>query len=108
VVDESKCADRLSHPIPLEVLPFARKLVIKQIEELGGKVQLRMGVNKDGPVISDNGNFIMDADFGVIEDPVSLDATISQCVGIVEHGLFTRVDAVYLGKDDGTVRILEP
>ena len=72
VVDESKCADTLDHPVPLEVLPFARKLVAKQVAALGGKAGLRMGVNKDGPVISDNGNFIMDADFGKINDPVSL------------------------------------
>lgn len=105
VVDESKCTDVLNHPVPLEVLPFARKLVIKQVAELGGKVEVRMGVNKDGPVISDNGNFIMDADFGVIEDPASLGERLSQCVGVVEHGIFTNVDTIYIGKKDGSVEI---
>lgn len=107
VVDESKCPDVLSYPVPLEVLPQARKLVIKQITELGGKVELRMGVNKDGPVISDNGNFIMDADFGEIEDPASLDEKLSRCTGIVEHGIFTNVDIVFIGKKDGSVEIME-
>ena len=51
VVDESKCSDILSHPVPIEVLPFALKLVIKQLAELGGKAELRIGVRKDGPVI---------------------------------------------------------
>ncbi len=107
VVDGSKVADVLNHPVPLEVLPFARKLVEKQVARLGGKAVVRMGVNKDGPVISDNGNFIMDADFGEIDDPASLDKALSQCTGIVENGIFTNVDVVYIGKIDGSVEILE-
>lgn len=105
--DESKVAEVLNHPVPIEVLPFARKLVVKQVEELGGKAIVRISVNKDGPVISDNGNFIMDADFGEIADPVSLDKELSQCTGIVEHGIFTKIDAVYIGKKDGSVEIME-
>ncbi|GFO97797.1 ribose-5-phosphate isomerase [groundwater metagenome] len=107
VVDESKCSDILSHPVPLEVLPFALKLAIKQVAELGGKAELRMGVSKDGPVISDNGNFIMDADFGKIDDPASLGEKLSLCCGIIEHGIFTGVDVVYIGKKDGSVEIRE-
>src|SRR5659263_2228 len=92
VADESKMSDVLNHTIPLEVIPFARKLVEKEVEELGGKTEVRMGVSKDGPVISDNGNFIMDADFGELNDPASLDIALSQCTGIVEHGIFMNVD----------------
>lgn len=108
VVDESKCAGALNRTVPLEVLPFARKLVIKQVAEIGGKAELRMGVNKDGPVISDNGNFIMDADFGIIDNPAALALHLSQCVGIVEHGIFTKIDTVYIGKKDGSVEITSP
>lgn len=107
VVDESKYTDIMNHPVPLEVLPMARKLVVKQVAELGGNALLRMGVEKDGPVISDNGNFIMDADFGVIDNPESLATQLSQCTGIVEHGIFTNVNTVYIGKNDGTVEIHE-
>ena len=107
VADESKISDVLNHTVPLEVIPFARKLVEKQIAELGGKTEVRMGVSKDGPVISDNGNFIMDADFGEIHDPASLDIELSQCTGIIEHGIFMNVDVVYIGKKDGTVQIME-
>ncbi|VVB93770.1 Ribose-5-phosphate isomerase A [uncultured archaeon] len=107
VADESKVAEVLNYPVPLEVLPFARKLVVKQVAELGGKAVVRMGVNKDGPVISDNGNFILDADFGEINDPESLDKALSQCTGIVEHGIFTKVDVVYVGRKDGSVEIME-
>lgn len=106
VADESKMSDVLNHTVPLEVIPFARKLVEKQVVELGGKTEVRMGVSKDGPVISDNGNFIMDADFGEIHNPESLDIALSQCTGIVEHGIFNNVDVVYIGKKDGTVEIM--
>ncbi len=105
VADESKCSDILSHPVPLEVLPFALKLAMKEVSKLGGKAELRMGVTKDGPVISDNGNFIIDVDFGKIDDPSSLGDKLSQCCGIVEHGIFTGVNAVYIGKKDGSVEI---
>lgn len=107
VVDEAKYSEVLNHPVPLEVLPKARKLVGKQVRELGGNVRLRMGVEKDGPVISDNGNFIMDADFLVIDNPEALASRLSQCTGIVEHGIFTNVDAIYIGKKDGSVEIQE-
>ncbi len=107
VVDETKVVDVLNHPVPLEVLPFARKLVEKQVTGLGGKAKLRMGVKKDGPVVSDNGNLIMDADFGEIDDPYSLDDALSHCSGIIEHGIFTKVDIVYIGKKDGSVEAME-
>jgi ribose 5-phosphate isomerase A len=107
VADESKMSTVLNHVVPLEVIPFARKLVEKEVSELGGKTDVRMGVSKDGPVISDNGNFILDADFGEIHDPLSLDIALSQCTGIVEHGIFMNVDVVYIGKKDGTVEIVE-
>ncbi|MCX9084354.1 MAG: ribose-5-phosphate isomerase RpiA [Candidatus Methanoperedens sp.] len=107
VADESKMSNALSHVVPLEVIPFARKLVEKEVAQLGGKTEVRMGISKDGPVISDNGNFILDADFGEIHDPASLDVAISQCTGIVEHGIFMNLDVVYIGKKDGTVEIFE-
>ena len=69
VADESKYVEKLTWPVPVEVLPFAARLVERRLTELGGKPVLRLGKMKDGPVITDNGNFVMDVDFGVIEDP---------------------------------------
>jgi ribose 5-phosphate isomerase A len=82
--------------------------VMKKIENLGGKSYLREGSGKAGPVITDNGNFILDADFGVIQDPVSLDQKLQMIPGIVETGLFCGMtQKVYIGSEDGTV-ILKP
>ena len=62
---------------------------------------LRLGKMKDGPVITDNGNFVMDVDFGVIVDPKALAAKISPIQGVVEHGIFDNLDELYLARASG-------
>ncbi|WP_292470484.1 ribose-5-phosphate isomerase RpiA [Methanolobus sp.] len=106
VADESKVSEQLNHYVPLEVLPYAKEYVSQQILRIGGKPELRLASRKDGPVISDNGNFIIDASLGVIENPVVISAILSQIAGIVEHGIFTNADEVYIGKKDGSVEIM--
>jgi ribose 5-phosphate isomerase A len=101
VADESKYAELLTWPVPVEVLPFALRLVERRLAELGGKPVLRLGKMKDGPVITDNGNFVMDVDFGIIEDPRGLAAKISPIPGVVEHGIFNNLDELYLARAGG-------
>jgi ribose 5-phosphate isomerase A len=93
-------SDMLSRPVPVEVLPYARKLVEKEIIALGGKCNLRSGSGKDGPIITDNGNMVLDCDFGAIREPASLSSKLSCIPGIVEHGIFTGVDIMYIGYED--------
>jgi ribose 5-phosphate isomerase A len=76
-----------------------------QLSELGGRPALRLGKMKDGPVITDNGNFVLDADFGSIEEPVELGARIGRIPGVVEHGIFDNLDELYLASGDGVERI---
>ncbi len=107
IADESKLVDVLSMPIPLEILPFAYGFVAKEIEKIGGICNLRTGKGKVGPVISDNGNFIADCDFGEVRDPKELESKLRGIPGVVENGLFCgMVDRVIVGTDDG-VRFLE-
>ncbi len=107
IADESKLVDVLSMPVPLEILPFAYGFVVREIERIGGICKLRMGSGKVGPVISDNGNFIADCDFGKIEDPRELELKLRGIPGVVENGLFCgMVDRIIVGTDDG-VRFLE-
>jgi ribose 5-phosphate isomerase A len=61
---------------------------------------------KDGPVITDNGNFVMDVDFGTIEDPAALAARLSPIPGVIEHGIFDNLDELYLAKA-GRVEIIK-
>jgi len=105
VADESKYVEKLTWPVPVEVLPFALRLVERRLKEMGGKSVLRLGKMKDGPVITDNGNFVMDVDFGIIEDPKGLAAKISPITGVVEHGIFDNLDELYLARACGVETI---
>jgi ribose 5-phosphate isomerase A len=106
VADESKTSVQLDKVVPIEVLPFAKELVIEKIRGLGGKPELRLALRKDGPVITDNGNFVLDSSFGVIQYPESLGIKQSSIPGVVEHGIFSNVDELYIGKKDGSVKIV--
>ena len=102
VADESKRADRLDAPVPVEVLPDAAPTVETALRDLGGDPTLRAAEHKDGPVVTDNGNLVLDCAFGAIDAPGDLAATLSALPGCVEHGLFVGLaDAVYVGSDDG-------
>jgi ribose 5-phosphate isomerase A len=106
VVDPSKEVSVLSHPVPLEVLPSARPPVMAAVRELGGTPRLRDADEKDGPVITEQGNLVLDCDFGTIEDPAGLAASLAGIPGVVEHGLFVGLadDIVVGGPDDVRVR----
>jgi len=109
VADESKKVKVLgekNHPVPIEAIPFAAKPVMHKIKEMKGKPVLREGKGKVGPVITDNGNIIIDANFGVIEKPAELEQKLKSISGVVETGLFIKMaDIVYLGKPDSVERI---
>jgi ribose 5-phosphate isomerase A len=107
VADPSKEADALDHPVPVEVLPDAQSVVCEDIAELGGSPELRAAARKDGPVVTDNGNLVLDCEFGRIEDPSGLAADLAGIPGVVEHGLFVGLaDAAYVGTSDD-VRVSE-
>ncbi len=67
VADNKKFSAMLNRSVPIEVLPYARRLVERELQKLGGTCKVRTCSGKDGPIISDNGNFILDCEFGVIE-----------------------------------------
>lgn len=102
VVDPTKRAETLSLPVPVEVLPDARPLVERRVRDLDGDPSLRAAERKDGPVVTDNGNLVVDCDFGRIDDPAGLADSLASLPGVVAHGLFVDVaDAVYVGAEDG-------
>jgi ribose 5-phosphate isomerase A len=110
VVDETKITKHLGdkQPIPLEVFPFAYKSVQVKLTNMGARARLRESGGKVGPVITDNGNFILDADFGRLENPSRLDRQLKMLPGLVETGLFLKMaDRVYVGRNDGKVDVLE-
>ena len=101
IADQTKKVQVLGendHPVPVEVLPFAISLVKRKIAELGGKPIVREGKGKVGPVITDNGNVVIDAVFGPISDAATLEQKLKMIQGVVETGLFVGLtDTVYVG-----------
>jgi ribose 5-phosphate isomerase A len=109
IADEQKKVKVLgenNQSVPIEVLPFAISLVKRKIIAIGGKPVLREGKGKLGPVITDNGNAILDANFGKIAKPGELDAKLKMIPGVVETGFFVGLtDIVYLGTSSAVEKI---
>jgi ribose 5-phosphate isomerase A len=107
VADESKLVEKLGKfKLPIEVLPFALAPVTNAIKELGGKAFLRESKGKVGAVVTDNGNYILDVDFGLIDNTKALDEKLQHIPGVIETGLFINLaTTVYLGKPDGIIQL---
>lgn len=99
-----KLGENWKRGVPIEVIPLAYVPIMKKLESLGGNPVLRMAVAKAGPLVTDNGNFIIDADFGIIENPEDLNKKIVMIPGVVDSGLFVQMASVaYIGEKDGSV-----
>ncbi|MGQ9759258.1 MAG: ribose-5-phosphate isomerase RpiA [Candidatus Methanomethylicaceae archaeon] len=109
IADESKLVEKLGTrvPVPVEVIPMSWRRVANMVKVLGGEARLRDGGDrKDGPLITDNGNFILDVKFGEIENPRSLEFELKRIPGVVEVGLFVNLASVaYIGSTRGVEKI---
>lgn len=109
IADSTKLSDQLGvgQSLPIEVLPFALTPVQRSLEGLGAMTKIRMGSGKLGPVVTDNGNQIIDAGFGPIKDPKALENQLVSIPGILGTGLFLGyADIAYLGTEEG-VQVLK-
>ena len=108
VVDESKMSEQLGklYPIPVEIIPAALPSAKRMIGVLGLRPELRMAQRKAGPVITDNGNLILDVHLdGTDVDADSLEDSLNSIPGVLDNGLFTRAHTeIWVGRKDGTVR----
>jgi len=108
VADETKLVEKLGtkHTIPIEVLPFALPTVMVKMRELSGKPVLREGGGKVGPLVTDNGNFVVDVAFGPVDNVKELNLRLKLIPGVIETGLFVGMaDIAYLGKPDGILNL---
>ena len=107
VVDETKIVQNLnqSFPLPVEVLPNAWKQVKDIISEMNGRCTLRMATKKAGPVVTDQGNLILDVLFNNgIEKPKDTEMFINNIPGVLENGLFVDLaDKVLVGKIENNI-----
>ena len=102
VVDSTKLVKKLNldFKLPVEVLPSAWKQVQKTLQDLGGEGNLRMAQKKAGPIVTDQGNLILDLSFSNgIDQPELLESQINNIPGVLENGLFVNLtDQVLVGK----------
>lgn len=108
VADSSKDVQSLGtkFPLPVEVISDARVPVIKELEKLGASCVLREGVKKAGPVITDNGNMILDCTWKDPVDPAEMEEKINKITGVVECGFFTKIHPVaFIAREDGSVTV---
>lgn len=105
IVDESKLVEQLASkfPIPVEVLPFSLGYVMRKISEMNTKPEIRMAKRKMGPIVTDNGNFILDVRFSEpIRDPAAVAVDLKMIPGVIETGLFVNMTSeVHVGTEDG-------
>ncbi|RMF31379.1 MAG: ribose 5-phosphate isomerase A [Candidatus Nitrosothermus koennekii] len=94
LADDKKYVRKLDWKVPIEVLPYARSYVMNRLESMNGKPSIRM-LNKGYPFITENGNIILDTDFGVIEEPEELEQKVKSIPGVIEIGIFVRSANIY-------------
>ena len=110
VVDSSKIVNRLNlgFKLPVEVLPAAWKLVKDKLNDIGGIAELRMATRKAGPIVTDQGNLVLDVTFnGGIKDPQVIESRINNIPGVLENGLFVDLaNQVLVGEiNDGLANV---
>jgi ribose 5-phosphate isomerase A len=103
IADSSKKVDLVGKfKLPIEVIPFASNYVLKQLQLINGLGKIRIVSGK--PFSTDQGNYIIDADFGLMSDPIFLSGKLNEIEGIVEHGLFINLASkVIMGKNNSVI-----
>jgi ribose 5-phosphate isomerase A len=82
---------------------------LRRVSDIGGKAAVRMSQEKNGPTVTDNGNYVVDVDFGPITDPSNLDRELRSIPGVLENGLFTKMaDKVIIAHSNGKVEEIIP
>ena len=106
MADKSKFVTNFNRTVPIEVHPSARKIITKNILKIGGVPTLRV-LERGYPFLTENGNVILDCDFGIIKNPKILQQKMLNMPGVLEVGIFTRKpDIIYKAKTNGKFDIL--
>lgn len=106
MADKSKFVKNFTRAVPVEVHPLARNTVTNAINKLGGNTELRL-LDKGYPFFTENGNIILDCDFGIIKNPKPLSQKIKQITGVMESGIFIKKpDIIYKANTGGKFDII--
>jgi len=105
IADESKFVKKLNRSIPVEVHQFARNTAAIQIRKYGGKPHMRL-LDRGYPFVTENGNIILDCEFGEISKPRELAIKLIEIPGIIEVGIFSKPHILYKAKNNGQFEVL--
>ena len=106
MADDSKFVTNFDRSVPVEVHPLARNTVTKHISKIGGRPKIRT-LDRGYPFITENGNIVLDCNFGVIKKPKLLREKIKNISGVLEVGIFTRKpDIIYKARSNGKFDII--
>ena len=107
MADASKFVTNFKRDVPVEVHPLARNTVTKAISKIGGKPSIRT-FDRGYPFVTENGNIILDCNFGIIKKPKLLQESVKKISGVLEVGIFTRKpDIIYRAKSNGKFDIIK-
>jgi len=107
MADDSKFVTNFNRDVPVEVHPFSRNPVTKHISKIGGRPSIRT-LDRGYPFITENGNIILDCNFGVIKKPKLLQEKIKKISGVLEVGIFTRKpDIIYKARSTGKFDVIK-
>jgi len=107
MADDSKFVTNFNMSVPVEVHPLARSIVIKTISKIGGKPKIRT-LESGYPFITENGNIILDCNYGVIKKPKLLQEKMKKISGVLEVGIFTRKqDIIYKARSTGKFDVIK-
>ena len=107
MADDSKFVTNFKIDVPVEVHPLARNTVAKDISKIGGKSKIRT-LDRGYPFVTENGNIILDCNFGIIKKPKLLQERVKKISGVLEVGIFTRKpDIIYRAKSNGKFDVIK-
>ena len=106
MADKTKFVKNFTRTVPVEIHPLARNSVTDSIKKLGGEIQIR-SLDRGYPFFTENGNIILDCDFGTIKNPKVLTQKIKQTAGVLESGIFLRKpDIIFKAKENGKFDVI--
>jgi len=105
LIDDSKLVTRIGEkfPIPIEVAPFSWQMVLRSLQQIGGKGDLRQNSGGDGLVITSHGSLVLDMEFDSSLDGEELNDALNEIPGVVEHGIFYQIATRVLIAENGVV-----
>ncbi len=109
LVDPSKLVKQLGTkvPVPIEVIPLAAPVILDALQCMGAHALIRLGVRKDGPIVTDQGFWVIDAKFPPIDNPAGLSRALLDLPGVLDHGLFVGLATEVIVGTESSVNVIQ-